>query len=109
MDMKRGLLVAATLLSPGVGHAGARQVQSLDGTWQIVFDHGNVGRDNGWFRKAGFPDDKGRDIAVPSCWELSEKDYEGVAFYRRAFRVPAEWTGQVVHLPARREFYRQGR
>ncbi len=32
------------------------------------------------------------------CWELFEKDYEGVAFYRRAFTVPKGWQGKVVRL-----------
>jgi hypothetical protein len=28
-----------------------------------------------------------RNITVPSCWELIEKDYDGVAFYRRRLAV----------------------
>jgi len=39
-----------------------------------------------------------RDIAVPSCWEEIEKDYEGVAFYRRTFKIPANWEGKVIRL-----------
>jgi beta-galactosidase len=78
--------------------AEVRQMESLDGTWQIVFDAENEGGAGGWYREEAFPRDRQRDIAVPSCWELIEKDYEGVAFYRRAFTVPKEWKGKVVRL-----------
>ena len=54
-------------------------------------------RSNG-FAKSIFPRERIRDIAVPSCWELMEKDYEGVAFYRHAFKVPANWAGKTVRL-----------
>jgi beta-galactosidase len=76
----------------------AREVKSLDGTWQIVFDRNNEGRENEWFLKKNFPLEQMRDIIVPSCWEEIEKDYEGVAFYRRTFNIPADWEGKVVHL-----------
>ena len=69
----------------------SRQVFSLDGTWEIIFDPENVGREAGWHRAETFSSMAGRrTIDVPSCWELIEKDYEGVAFYRRTFQVPAE-------------------
>jgi len=71
---------------------------SLDGTWQIVFDSNNEGRQNDWFHKENFPIDEAREITVPSCWELTEKDYEGVAFHRRKFEVPANWKSKVVRL-----------
>jgi len=71
---------------------------SLDGTWQIIFDSNNKGRQNEWFHEENFPKDEAREITVPSCWELTEEDYEGVAFYRRKFEVPANWEGKVVRL-----------
>ncbi|MFH1716817.1 MAG: sugar-binding domain-containing protein [Planctomycetota bacterium] len=77
---------------------GMRESLSLDGTWQIIFDRNNEGRRNEWFREENFPKEKSRQITVPSCWELTEKDYEGVAFYRRTFVVPAKWEGKVVRL-----------
>ena len=68
----------------------ARHLCSLDGTWEIIFDPENKGRQSGWHQAAVFSSMAGRrTIEVPSCWELIEKDYEGVAFYRRTFRVPA--------------------
>ena len=77
---------------------GIRESLSLDGTWQIIFDRNNEGRQNEWFREGSFPKGKTREITVPSCWELTEKDYEGVAFYCRTFVVPANWEGKVVRL-----------
>ncbi|RLA89237.1 MAG: hypothetical protein DRG34_03925, partial [Deltaproteobacteria bacterium] len=77
---------------------GIRESLSLDGTWQIIFDRHNEGRQTEWFREGSFPKEKTREITVPSCWELTEKDYEGVAFYRRTFVVPATWEGKVVRL-----------
>ena len=95
----RVILLAVAVLSistPGIGEG--RRIQSLDGTWRIVFDPGNEGRESNWFAQESFPNRYARDIAVPSCWELTEKDYEGVAFYRRIFEVPADWAGKVVRL-----------
>ncbi len=92
-----GLVLAAVCFA-GIGGAEARELQSLDGTWQIVFDPNNEGRERRWVRSEHFPEAQARDITVPGCWELTEKDYEGVAFYRRTFRVPASWKGKVVRL-----------
>jgi hypothetical protein len=72
---------------------------SLDGTWEIVFDHENIGREAEWQDGTNFSDLKQkREVIVPSAWELIEKDYEGVAFYRREFDVPTEWKDKVVQL-----------
>ncbi len=75
------------------------ETTSLDGSWEILFDRGNEGREAGWHREGTFSSIAGRrNIEVPGCWELTEKDYEGAAFYRRAFKVPASWEGKVVRL-----------
>ena len=72
---------------------------SLDGQWEIVFDHDNTGRQSGWFNDAVFSKlETRRNIQVPSAWELVEMDYEGVAFYRREFEVPKNWQGKVVRM-----------
>jgi len=72
---------------------------SLDGTWEVLFDPENKGREAGWHHEETFSSMAGRrKIGVPSCWELTEKDYEGVAFYRRTFKVPAGWEGKVIRL-----------
>jgi beta-galactosidase len=72
---------------------------SLDGTWEILFDPDNKGREGEWHLDKAFMAAEGRrKIKVPCCWEETEKDYEGVAFYRRTFKVPAAWEGKVVRL-----------
>lgn len=77
----------------------ARQLQSLDGTWEIIFDHQNQGRQGRWYQQQAFAAHPNRrDISVPGCWELIEKDYEGVAFYRRTFKVPENWEGKIIRL-----------
>ena len=76
-----------------------RQVESLDGRWEIIFDPENEGREGDWHKQEVFSAHAGRrDITVPCCWELIEKDYEGVAFYRRTFKVPISWEDKVVHV-----------
>ncbi|MCK5173548.1 MAG: hypothetical protein KAR47_09155, partial [Planctomycetes bacterium] len=77
----------------------ARQLQSLDGTWEIIFDPQNEGREAGWHRQKVFASHDGRrNISVPSCWEEIEQDYEGVAFYGQQFSVPETWKGKTVRL-----------
>ena len=100
-NVNRGMqLVAvfAVMVLPALVLAQGRQVQSLDGTWQIVFDPQNEGSQQQWTNDQNFPLDRQRDIVVPGCWELEEQDYEGVAFYRHTFQVPACWKGKVVRL-----------
>jgi beta-galactosidase/beta-glucuronidase len=77
--------------------ANGKHVQSLDGRWEIIFDPENEGREGRWHMGHIFSAHAGRrDITVPSCWELIEKDYEGVAFYRRTFKVPMGWEGRFT-------------
>ncbi len=78
--------------------SGAREL-SLDGTWEIAFDENNAGQAAEWHKDAVFTNlDERLDIAVPMAWECIKQDYEGVAYYRKAFRVPKAWDGRVVHL-----------
>jgi len=76
----------------------AKNFECLNGTWQIVFDRNNEGREKMWVHKENFPEKIMKEITVPCCWELIEKDYEGVAFYRRIFKVPKGWKGKTVRL-----------
>ena len=72
---------------------------SLDGTWEIIFDDKNQGVDDRWHLTKNYdahPEIK--EIGVPSCWEEYEKNYEGVAFYRKKFTMPAQWEGQILDL-----------
>ncbi|MCP3928772.1 MAG: hypothetical protein GY705_06690 [Bacteroidetes bacterium] len=72
---------------------------SLDGNWEIVFDYENEGKESEWQLNEKFETlSSKREITVPGCWELMEKDYEGVAFYRKKFDVPENWEGKVIRL-----------
>ena len=91
------LAVGLAAAAPAVAGVDAREVLPLDGEWGIVFDRADEGRAASWWTNdAAFA--AARPIAVPSCWEETEKDYEGVAWYRRAFAVPAAWKGRCVRL-----------
>jgi beta-galactosidase len=107
--VKRGLIVRSFAALALIGapwfctfaaeRAVSHEVLSLDGTWEIIFDPSNQGREAGWHRDETFSSVAGRrPITVPSCWELTEKDYEGVAFYRRKFKIPPSWKGKVIRL-----------
>ena len=101
MKTKNVLLMMVASLSflfSVIGNGAGRDFQSLDGAWQIVFDRYNEGGAKQWIREKNFPREQTREIAVPSCWKLMEKDYEGVSFYRRAFNVPANWAGKTIRL-----------
>ncbi len=80
------------------GVPGAREVRSLDGVWEIIFDAGNEGA-GAWHEEQAFTSHPARrEIVVPNCWEEVEQDYEGVAFYGRSFAVPESWRGKAVRL-----------
>jgi len=72
---------------------------SLNGPWEIIFDHNNEGRSQKLHTNNGFEhhSDK-RAITIPSCWEEIEQDYEGVAYYRKKFTIPAHWKGKMVYI-----------
>jgi beta-galactosidase len=99
MTMK--LLLPALLLSfaLSVSAQGLKTEFSLDGSWEIIFDHQNEGRSQKLHTNYGFErqSDK-RAITIPSCWEEIEQDYEGVAYYRKKFTIPGSWEGKMVYV-----------
>jgi len=93
------LATLLTLCIPLSTTAAPPETLSLDGTWEIAFDPDNIGREAKWHEPEVFGGlEIRRSIPVPSCWELTEKDYEGVAFYQRKFSIPAHWKGRAVRL-----------
>jgi len=84
-------------MRPSSRAPACRAELSLDGDWQIVFDEANAGEATGWQRAEVLPPEA-EAIRVPSCWEQTRQDYEGVAWYARAFRVPDDWRGRHVRL-----------
>ncbi|WP_019028964.1 glycoside hydrolase family 2 protein [Colwellia piezophila] len=72
---------------------------SLNGTWQIIFDKENISRAQKLYKNKNFLAQTNiRNIEVPSVWELKEKDYEGVALYRRTFTAPKKWQDKITHI-----------
>jgi beta-galactosidase/beta-glucuronidase len=72
---------------------------NLNGPWQFEIDSGLSGEEKGWQTGREF----GREILVPFCPEsklsgIGQTDFMTCVWYRRTFRVPAEWTGKRVLL-----------
>lgn len=66
-----------------------RRQQSLDGRWEFVSDPNDVGEQRAYFET--FPDDADTQ-QVPGTWNTTPEyyDYEGPAWYRQTFRLPAD-------------------
>lgn len=71
---------------------------SLDGEWEIIFDHNNSGIKDNWYLSKVFEQQNVSKIAVPSCWEEFEKDYEGAGIYRKKFDIPENWEDKMIQL-----------
>ena len=82
-----------------VADEGVRGRASLDGSWRIIFDRENKGKRESWSKREVFElQEQKLPIQVPSCWEETEQDYEGVAWYGRDFSVPDAWKDKVIRL-----------
>jgi len=94
------MLMLVTVFSSAVnGQQKHQDTVSLDGTWQIIFDKENKSRAQKLYKNENFLAQSNiRDIQVPSVWELEEKDYEGVAVYRRSFNAPKTWQDKISHV-----------
>jgi hypothetical protein len=64
--------------------ATGRESLSLDGQWQIAFDHKDEGRAARWHEVAKFE----------ALEKDSKRTMKALPFYRRAFKVPANWAGK---------------
>jgi beta-galactosidase len=89
----------------GVAQAEAlREQLNLNGTWQFRTDPEGIGVRQEWHsRGVSFP----QRLQVPGIWQAQgigspdgvlRHNYSGAAWYRREFRLPAEWRGKVIHL-----------
>ena len=92
----------ALVLAPCYG--SPRHPISLDGTWQFKLDPQDRGIGEAWYRE---PDRLDRKIRVPGIWQAQgfgeergqlRHDYQGIAWYGRAFTVPFDWQGRKVWL-----------
>ncbi|HWQ15961.1 MAG TPA: glycoside hydrolase family 2 TIM barrel-domain containing protein [Roseiflexaceae bacterium] len=72
-----------------------RQRRSLDGNWRFRTDP------DGTCDLAAVAHGPWRTITVPAPWQSQAPElrtYQGVAWYRRSFEVPASWSGSAVVL-----------
>ncbi len=92
------ILVLLLLISMGACAQAEKKTISLNGTWNIVFDDANEGVGEKWYLNTEFEKLHSKAIEVPSCWEETEKNYEGVGFYSRKFNVPIEWEDKIVEV-----------
>lgn len=92
------IFVALLLITTTACAQTNKNTISLDGTWQIVFDDANEGIEGNWYLNEEFSKLDSKPIKVPSCWEETEKNYEGVGFYTRKFNIPANWEGKIVKI-----------
>jgi len=78
----------------------------LNGDWRFRVDPGDEGENEGWYDVA-FDDANWSEVMVPHTWGVMPQhaDYEGVAWYRRSFTVPAELQGAHLRLQFDAVFY----
>jgi beta-galactosidase/beta-glucuronidase/GNAT superfamily N-acetyltransferase len=77
-----------------------RDHRQIDGLWRFSPDPSNDGEALGFWRH-DHDMRLWREVMVPSCFEAGCPDidhYEGVCWYRRAFRLPPTWIGRRVLL-----------
>ncbi len=76
-----------------------KQTHSLDGTWQVIYDHDNKGRTlNLQHRENFYACEDLEQITVPACLEEFKQDYEGVAWYGKTFTLPDNWQNKTIRL-----------
>lgn len=73
---------------------------NLNGEWAFEFDDGNVGEREGWpSGERAFS----RTIVVPYCYQsessgIGETAFHDIVWYRRSFRLPADYAGSRILL-----------
>jgi beta-glucuronidase len=72
----------------------------LTGEWHFSIDNGKIGEQQGW-ADSSFQDSSWLTVNVPHTWNVMPEysEYEGIAWYRRTFTVPA--SAQNAHLRLR--------
>ncbi len=72
---------------------------SLVGQWRFALDRDEQGEKEEWFA-SDYDDSFWTVVDVPHTWSVMEEswDYEGVAWYRRSFSLPAQASGAHLRL-----------
>jgi beta-glucuronidase len=78
----------------------------ISGDWRFSVDRGKVGEQKEWFAP-GYDDSAWITVSVPHTWNVMPEyfDYEGLAWYRRTFTVPAEAKDAFVRIRFEAVFY----
>ena len=78
----------------------------LSGEWRFSIDQDQGGEGQGWTEPA-FDDSSWVAVSVPHTWNVmpEHSEYEGIAWYRRAFAVPAESQNAHIRLKFDAVFY----
>ncbi|OQP38828.1 hypothetical protein A4H97_19125 [Niastella yeongjuensis] len=74
-----------------------RNTVSLNGTWRFISDSTHTGQNKNW--AAGLPANA-VSIQVPHTWNVMKglENYTGLAWYEKAFTVPAQNRGKQLRL-----------
>ena len=96
--MKKFLFLLFVLISFSIESQERFNNQMLNGEWEIIYDENNEGKKNKYHSNNGFDNGLIEKIYVPSVWERYKKDYEGVVYYRRKFKVPKSEENKKIHL-----------
>ena len=85
----------------------ATNLLPLTGEWAFAIDAADIGMDEGW-AGPNFVDSEWTTVTVPHTWGVMPEyaDYEGVAWYRRAFTIPTGTTNALLRLGFDAVFYR---
>lgn len=79
---------------------------SLSGKWRFAVDPTQIGEAEGWMG-LGFGDAEWEVVNVPHTWNVTpeHRTFEGIAWYRRTFKVPEEDRGAFLRLRFEGVFY----
>ncbi|HEX2998697.1 MAG TPA: beta galactosidase jelly roll domain-containing protein, partial [Armatimonadota bacterium] len=74
----------------------------LAGNWRFHTDPNDTGTKDGW-QQPSLDESAWDEQPVPTYWENinvlgKARDYDGVAWYRKRFTIPAEWRGSTLAL-----------
>lgn len=78
----------------------------LSGEWRFAIDEDQTGEKAGW-ATPGFDDSSWTTVSVPHTWNVMPEysDYEGLAWYRRAFTAPSDSENAHLRLRFEAVFY----
>jgi len=95
MNWRSSILVFSALLL--TSFSSAQRSMRLPEICKFQLDPSNVGVEEKWF-SGTFDDTNWKTIRLGSLWEDQGYDYDGYAWYRVKFTLPAEWGNDSVFV-----------